>query len=40
VEDAQLLFGVGLAIAQGSTYPEWKPGTEFRAVRESRLKRR
>jgi Zn-dependent M28 family amino/carboxypeptidase len=40
VEDAQLLFGVGLAVAQGSTYPEWKPGTEFRAVRESRLKRR
>jgi len=40
VEDAQLLFGVGLAVAQGSAYPEWKPGTEFRAVRESRLKRR
>ena len=38
VEDAQLLFGVGLAVAQGSAYPEWKPGTEFRAVRESRLK--
>jgi len=40
VEDAQLLFGVGLAVAQGSAYPEWKPGTEFRAVRENRLKRR
>jgi Zn-dependent M28 family amino/carboxypeptidase len=38
VEDAQLLFGVGLAVAQGSTYPEWKPGTEFRAVRAARLK--
>ncbi|MCU0251525.1 MAG: M28 family peptidase [Vicinamibacterales bacterium] len=37
VEDAQLLFGLGLAVAQGSTYPEWKPGTEFRAVRAARL---
>jgi len=38
VEDAQLLFGVGLAVAQGSAYPEWKPSTEFRAVRAARLK--
>jgi Zn-dependent M28 family amino/carboxypeptidase len=38
VEDAQLLFGVGLAVAQGDSYPEWKPGTEFRALRASRLK--
>jgi Zn-dependent M28 family amino/carboxypeptidase len=38
VEDAQLLFGLGLAVAQGSAYPEWKPGTEFRAVRAARLK--
>ena len=38
VEDAQLLFGVGLAVAQGAAYPEWKPGTEFRAIRAARLK--
>ena len=38
VEDAQLLFGVGLAVAQGDAYPEWKPGTEFRATRAARLK--
>jgi Zn-dependent M28 family amino/carboxypeptidase len=38
VEDAQLLFGAGLAVAQGSAYPEWKPGTEFRAIRAARLK--
>lgn len=38
VEDAQLLFGLGLAVAQGSAYPEWRPGTEFRAVRAARLK--
>jgi Zn-dependent M28 family amino/carboxypeptidase len=38
VEDAQLLFGVGLAVAQGTAYPEWKPGAEFRAVRAARPK--
>jgi Zn-dependent M28 family amino/carboxypeptidase len=38
VEDAQLLFNVGLAVAQGQLYPEWKPGTEFRAIRAARLK--
>jgi Zn-dependent M28 family amino/carboxypeptidase len=38
VEDAQLLFNVGLAVAQGPAYPEWKPGTEFRATRAARLK--
>ncbi len=40
VEDAQLLFGVGLAAAQGGTWPEWNPGTEFRAVRERQIGRR
>jgi Zn-dependent M28 family amino/carboxypeptidase len=40
VEDAQLLFGVGLAVAQGGTWPEWNPGTEFRAARERQLGRR
>lgn len=38
VEDAQLLFNVGLAVAQGQRYPEWKPGTEFQAIRAARLK--
>jgi Zn-dependent M28 family amino/carboxypeptidase len=38
VEDAQLLFAVGLAVAQGTTFPEWKAGTEFRAVRAARPK--
>jgi Zn-dependent M28 family amino/carboxypeptidase len=38
VEDAQLLFSVGLAVAQGPAYPDWKPGTEFRAIRAARLK--
>lgn len=39
VEDAQLMFMVGYRVAQGNAWPEWKPGTEFRAVREEMLKR-
>ena len=38
VEDAQLLFRVGLGVAQGDAYPEWNPGTEFRSIRAARLK--
>ncbi len=38
VEDLQLLVEVGYRVAQGDRYPEWKPGTEFRATREQRLK--
>src|SRR5205085_5228208 len=38
-EDAQLLLEVGRLVADGPSYPEWKPGTEFRARREEMLKR-
>ncbi|HEV2913791.1 MAG TPA: M28 family metallopeptidase [Pyrinomonadaceae bacterium] len=38
VEDAQLLFTVGYNVAQGDKYPEWKPGTEFKAKRDAMLK--
>ncbi|HLU24918.1 MAG TPA: M28 family metallopeptidase, partial [Longimicrobiales bacterium] len=38
VEDLQLLFRVGYRVAQGTTWPEWFPGTEFRPVREAMLK--
>ena len=34
----QLLMDVGYRVAQGSVYPEWKPGTEFKARREESLK--
>jgi Zn-dependent M28 family amino/carboxypeptidase len=34
VEDVDLLTAVGAAVANGSSYPTWKPGTEFKAVRE------
>ena len=37
IEDAQLLFTVGLNVLQGDKYPEWKPGTEFKAIREKSL---
>lgn len=33
VEDVQLLFRVGLEVANGSTWPEWKEGSEFKARR-------
>ncbi|MCI0488213.1 MAG: M28 family peptidase [Blastocatellia bacterium] len=38
VEDLQLLFEVGYQVASGDKYPEWKPGTEFKAKREEMLK--
>ncbi|HVF41358.1 MAG TPA: M28 family peptidase, partial [Pyrinomonadaceae bacterium] len=37
VEDAQLFFAVGLNVLQGDKYPEWKPGTEFKAIRDKSL---
>jgi Zn-dependent M28 family amino/carboxypeptidase len=39
VEDLQLLFQVGHRVAQGDKWPEWKPGTEFKARRAEALKR-
>jgi Zn-dependent M28 family amino/carboxypeptidase len=38
VEDTQLLFEVGYLVAQGDKFPEWKPGTEFKAKREEMLR--
>ncbi|HSJ09763.1 MAG TPA: M28 family peptidase, partial [Longimicrobiales bacterium] len=37
VEDAQLMFQVGYRVSQRSAFPEWKPGTEFKARRDSML---
>jgi Zn-dependent M28 family amino/carboxypeptidase len=37
VQDMQLLFQVGLNVANGSTYPEWKPGNEFKAKRDASM---
>lgn len=37
VEDTQLLFRVGLRVAEQQAWPEWLLGTEFRARREAML---
>lgn len=39
VEDAQMFFEVGYRVAQSKTWPEWKPGTEFKAKREAMLQK-
>lgn len=38
VQDAQLFYTVGLNVANAATWPEWKPGNEFKSVREKTLK--
>ncbi|HSH40086.1 MAG TPA: M28 family peptidase [Chthoniobacterales bacterium] len=38
-EDMQMLFEIGYQVANGDTWPEWKPGTEFKAKRDGMLKR-
>lgn len=37
VDDTRLLFRVGVDVANGGRWPEWNPGTEFRARREQML---
>jgi Zn-dependent M28 family amino/carboxypeptidase len=38
VEDAQFLLAVGYRVLQGDKYPEWNPGTEFKAKRDESLR--
>ncbi|CAN5786162.1 M28 family metallopeptidase [soil metagenome] len=38
VQDLRLLYGVGRQVADGEQWPEWKPGTEFKARREAMLR--
>jgi len=38
-QDAEFLLQVGLAVANGDTWPEWKPGNEFKARRDAMLKK-
>jgi hypothetical protein len=40
VEDLRLLIEVGYRVAQAPAYPEWKPGTEFKARRAAMMERR
>ena len=39
VADGDLLFQVALRVANGDKWPEWKPGAEFKAIREESLKK-
>ncbi len=38
VEDLRLLMTVGYRVANADKYPEWKPGTEFKAKRDAMMK--
>jgi Zn-dependent M28 family amino/carboxypeptidase len=38
-EDGKLYLAVGYRVAQAATYPEWKPGNEFKAIRDKMLGR-
>ena len=37
VQDLELLVQVGLAVANGSSWPNWYPKSEFRAVRDASM---
>ncbi len=39
VADGDALLQVAIRVANGDKWPEWKPGTEFRAIREQSLKK-
>ena len=36
-EDGKLFLAMGYRVAQAETYPQWKPGNEFRSIREAAL---
>ncbi|HEX2853814.1 MAG TPA: M28 family metallopeptidase [Opitutaceae bacterium] len=37
-QDTEFLLQVGLRVADGDTWPEWKPGNEFKARRDAMMK--
>ncbi|HXH28749.1 MAG TPA: M28 family metallopeptidase [Candidatus Polarisedimenticolia bacterium] len=37
VQDARLLFRVGYRLVSDGAYPDWKPGTEFKATRDAMM---
>ena len=37
VEDLRAFFRVGYLVAQSDSMPQWKPGTEFKAKRDSMM---
>jgi Zn-dependent M28 family amino/carboxypeptidase len=38
VQDLQYYFLVAYRVAQADRFPEWKPGTEFKAIRDAQVK--
>ena len=38
-EEAKLLMTVGYRLANADRYPEWKPGNEFKSIRDKMLGR-
>jgi len=38
VDDARLLFEIGYRLAMENSYPNWREGTEFKAIRDAMLK--
>jgi Zn-dependent M28 family amino/carboxypeptidase len=38
-QDTEFLLEVGLRVANGDTWPEWKPGNEFKARRDAMLEK-
>jgi Zn-dependent M28 family amino/carboxypeptidase len=38
-KDADAFLQIAVSVANGDTWPEWKPGTEFKAIREASLKK-
>ena len=37
VDDLRLMFRVGFSVAQAAAFPEWMPGTEFKAKRDAMM---
>ena len=37
IQDAQLLFKIGYRLSNEENFPEWKPGSEFKSIREESL---
>ena len=37
-EDGQLFFAMGYRVANADKFPEWKPGNEFKAIRDKSLR--
>jgi Zn-dependent M28 family amino/carboxypeptidase len=38
IEDAQLMFNIGLKLSNDGNWPEWKEGSEFKSIRDSYMK--